>query len=97
MWPVGGVAPPPIEVFKLPSVSFCPGEGTGVSGSPGWGGHAVAWLSVSFLGMNSRGVTGSHQPGPVPVIGRAGVWVSEHLIQLPHFTVEDLVLVSGAS
>lgn len=57
-----------------------PVEATGVSGSPGWGRHTVAWLSVPNLGMNSR------QPGPAPVIGRVGVWVSEHLIQLPHLS-----------
>lgn len=44
----------PHRVFKLPLVSFLsPVEATGVSGSPGWGRHTVAWLSVPSTGVNS--------------------------------------------
>lgn len=88
---LGGSFSPPQMSSSSPWSRSVTGEATGVSGSPGWGRHVVAWLSVPLLGMNSC------QPGPAPVIGRVGVWVSEHLVQLPHFTAKDLVLVSGVS
>ena len=82
MWPVWGGSFSPLQrSSSSPRSRSVTSEATGVSGSPGWGGRVLAWLSVPLLGMNSR------QPGPAPVIGRVGV----------SFTTEDLVLVSGAS
>ena len=77
MWPVwGGLFSPLQRSSSSPRSRSVTSEATGVSGSPGWGGRVLAWLSVPLLGMNSR------QPGPAPVIGRVGV----------SFTAEDLVL-----